>query len=133
MAGLLHGSYPQGFTGIPHSLRRIGYRSDHGQDSVSWLSMWVIALSRHSLFVCNVRLTHNLLSQIGIMACSTHTASPPQDHMPNVPAISMRAKSPIYQGADDAFPKAFHAFSFPFPKNATTFARRREVPTHLSK
>lgn len=32
-------------------------------------------------------------SQIGIMACSIHTAFPPQDHMPNVPAFSMRART----------------------------------------
>ena len=33
LAGPLHGTYPQRLTGILHGLRRIGYRSDHGQDN----------------------------------------------------------------------------------------------------
>ena len=42
--------------------------------------------------------------------------------MPNGPAGSMRAVSSVFQGANDAFPKAFHAFSFPSPKIAVDFA-----------
>lgn len=34
---------------------------------------------------------------IGVMACSIHTAAPPRDHIPNVPADSMRTKALFFK------------------------------------
>jgi len=67
------------------------------------------------------------------MACSIHTAILPQDLMPNVPADSIRAERPVFQGASDAFPKAFHAFSSPSPKIVAGFAHTQKIPARSSE
>lgn len=53
--------------------------------------------------------------------------------MPNVPADSMRAECPVFQGASDAFPKAVYAFSSPSPKAVAHFAHIQKIPTRSSE